>query len=105
MRLNDAGLVTEAAEKRPISRHATAGFYYFRKGGEFASAAMSMVRKAAHINNIYYVCPVFNEMILRQAKIGVHEIRPEQYFSLATPQDVQRYEERLSRTQPEAVHA
>ena len=61
--------------------------------------------QGVHIHNIYYVCPVFNEMILSQAKIGVHEIRPEQYSSLATPQDVQRYEERLSRIVPEAVHA
>ncbi len=105
VRVNEAGLVTEAAEKRPISRHATAGFYYFRKGGDFATAAMGMIRKAAHVNNVYYVCPTFNEMILRQAKIGVHEIRPEQYFSLATPQDVQRYEERLSRQCAEVVHA
>lgn len=105
VRLNEERWVTEAAEKRPISRHATAGFYYFRKGGDFANAAMNMIRKSAHINNMYYVCPAFNEMILRQARIGVYEIRPEQYFSLATPQDVQRYEERLNRLSPEVAHA
>jgi len=105
VRINDARMVTEAAEKRPISRHATAGFYYFRRGGDFATAAMNMIRKAAHVNNVYYVCPAFNEMILRQARIGVCEIKPEQYFSLATPQDVQRYEERLSRMTPEVLHA
>jgi dTDP-glucose pyrophosphorylase len=105
VRVNEAGLVTEATEKRPISRHATAGFYYFRKGGDFAAAAMSMIHKAAHVNNIYYVCPTFNEMILRQARIGVHVIRPEEYYSLATPQDVQRYEERLCRQSLEVAHA
>ena len=91
------GLVTEAAEKRPISRCATAGFYYYRRGADFVAAAMDMIRKAAHVNGVYYVCPTFNEMILRQAKIGIFEIRPEQYYSLATPQGVQRYEELLAR--------
>jgi dTDP-glucose pyrophosphorylase len=91
------GLVTEAAEKRPISRYATAGFYYFRRGADFVAAASDMIRKAAHVNGVYYVCPIFNEMILRQAKIGIHQIRPEQYYSLATPQGVQRYEELLAR--------
>ena len=105
VRLSDEGLVTEASEKRPISRHATAGFYYFRKGGDFATSAMNMIRKAAHVNNVYYVCPTFNEMILHQAKIGVHGIKPEQYSSLGTPQDVQRYEERLSRMVMEVPHA
>jgi dTDP-glucose pyrophosphorylase len=105
VRVNDAGLVTEATEKRPISRLATAGFYYFRKGGDFSDATMSMIRKAAHVNNIYYVCPAFNEMILHQAKIGVHVIHPEEYYSLATPQDVQRYEELLSRQSAEVLHA
>jgi dTDP-glucose pyrophosphorylase len=102
VRVNNDGLVTEAAEKHPISRHATTGFYYFKKGGDFARAAMSMIRKAAHVNNVYYVCPAFNEMILYQARIGIHPIRPEQYYSLATPQDVERYQELLSRGNPAA---
>ena len=70
VRLNREGLIVEAAEKRPISRFATAGLYYFQRGRDFVDAAMEMIRKDAHVNGGFYVCPVFNEMILRQSKIG-----------------------------------
>jgi dTDP-glucose pyrophosphorylase len=105
VRTNADGLVVEAAEKRPISRHATAGFYYFRKAADCTAACMAMIRKAAHINGAYYVCPAFNEMILQQAKIGIFTIAPQQYYSLATPQGVQRYEEILNRQPARSAHA
>lgn len=96
VRLGDDGLVTEAAEKRPISRHATAGFYYFKRGGDFIRAAQDMIRKDAQVNGAFYVCPAFNEMILRHARIGVHPISRNAYVSLANPQNVEEYEQALS---------
>jgi dTDP-glucose pyrophosphorylase len=87
--------VIEAAEKRPISRYATAGVYYFRQGKAFVQAAMEMIKKDAHTNGIFYVCPTFNELILEQAKIGVYKISRDSYFSIATPEGVQVYEEYL----------
>src|SRR5262249_46067017 len=47
VRIDPQGLVVEAAEKRPISRCATAGFYYFRRGRDFVAAALQMIRKDA----------------------------------------------------------
>jgi len=91
------GLVVEAAEKRPISRMATAGIYYFRRGADFCDAAAAMIRKGAHVNDAYFVCPAFNEMVLKQARIGVHPILGDQYYSLATPQGVERYAQMLAR--------
>lgn len=96
VRVGGDGLVTEAAEKRPISRHATAGFYYFRRGGDFVRAAQAMIRKGAEVSGAYYVCPAFNEMILRHARVGVHPIPRDAYVSLATPQNVDEYEQRLA---------
>lgn len=96
VRVGDDGLVTEAAEKRPISRHATAGFYYFRRGGDFVRAAQDMIRKDAQVNGAFYVCPAFNEMILRHARIGVFAIPREAYTSLATPPNVEEYEQALA---------
>jgi dTDP-glucose pyrophosphorylase len=92
VRCNSEGLVIEAAEKRPISKLATAGFYYFARGEDFVSSAKQMIRKDAHINGSFYVCPVYNELILKQLKIGVHEIPRKDYFSLSTPQNLQFYE-------------
>lgn len=92
MRTNSEGLVVEAAEKRPISRNATAGFYYFKRARDFVEAAMNMIRKDAHVNGSFFVCPAYNEMILKQARIGVFEIPRQAYRSLGTPQDVEQFE-------------
>jgi dTDP-glucose pyrophosphorylase len=96
VRVGEDGLVTEAAEKRPISRHATAGFYYFKKGGDFVRAATEMIRKDAQVNGAFYVCPTFNELILRHARIGVLQIPQGSYISLATPQNLEEYEQSLT---------
>jgi dTDP-glucose pyrophosphorylase len=96
VKTNDDGLVVEASEKRPISRSATAGTYYFKRGEDFLRGAMRMIGKSAHVQGRYYVCPVYNELILEQARIGVYEIPQSAYFSLATPQGVQQYEEFLT---------
>lgn len=98
VRIGADGLVQEAAEKRPISRSATAGFYYFRRGKDFLNAATDMIRKDAHVNGLFFVCPTFNEMILSGAKIGVHKIAREDYISLATPQNVDEFEQRTKRS-------
>ncbi|MGF1579465.1 MAG: glycosyltransferase family 2 protein [Gemmataceae bacterium] len=94
--LDENGLAVEAAEKRPISKMATAGFYYFRRGGDFLQAVETMIKKDANVNGQFYVCPAFNEMILRHARVGVYPIEREDYLSLATPQNVKEYEQRLN---------
>lgn len=96
VRLGEDGLVVEAAEKRPISTHATAGAYWYRRAGDFLDAVMDMIRKDARVDGRFYVCPAFNEMILRQARIGIVEIARDEYHSFATPQGVREYEELLA---------
>lgn len=93
VKTNAAGYVIETAEKRPISKLATAGIYYFRKGRDFAQAAMNMIKKDAHVGGAFYVCPSYNELILQQKKIGVYEIPRSSYHSLADPRSVSDYEE------------
>jgi len=90
------GMVIEAAEKRPISRHATAGVYYFKEGRYFLDAAKSMMRKSASVNDAYFVCPCFNEMILAQRRVSTYEIDRADYISLATPQAIEEYEQVLA---------
>lgn len=97
VRLDDDNFVIEAAEKRPISRHATAGLYYFARGKDFVAAAKEMIRKDAHVGDAYYVCPAYNEMLLAQMRIGTWPIARGRYFPLATPQGVHAYEEYLKK--------
>ncbi|MFN3685280.1 glycosyltransferase family 2 protein [Salinarimonas sp.] len=95
VRLDADGLVVEAAEKRPISRSATAGVYWFARGADFVAAAQAMIRKGGAHRDGYFVCPAFNEMILAGRRIGVVEVARERYVSLATPQAVEDYVETL----------
>ena len=95
VKCNADGLVIEAAEKCPISRLATAGIYYFARGADFVRAAMRMILKDAHHDGIFFVCPVFNEQLLENARIGVFQIPRNAYFSLATPQGAVTYTDHL----------
>lgn len=92
VRLGADGLVTQAAEKRPISRHATAGFYWFRRGGDFVAAACEMIRKDAHVEGTFFICPTFNEMILTHARIGILTVEASAYHPLKSQRQVDKFE-------------
>jgi NDP-sugar pyrophosphorylase family protein len=83
--------VVAVAEKRPISRDATVGIYYFKRGGDFLAAAERMILKEARSAGEFYVAPVYNELILAGRRIGVYPIARERMHSLGTPEDVERF--------------
>jgi dTDP-glucose pyrophosphorylase len=91
VKLAENGLVVEAAEKRPISNHATTGFYYYRRGQDFLDAAFHTLLKGAHVDGAFFICPVFNEMILNQKKIGTRDIERSLYHTLKTADDIRKY--------------
>ena len=62
-RLDDAGFVSEVAEKNPISTHATTGHYYWNNWGTFKKSAYTMIDKNIRVNGEFYLCPVFNQTI------------------------------------------
>jgi len=88
-KLNDAGFVSEVAEKKPISNIATVGIYYWARGKDYVKYAESMIKKDIRINNEFYVCPVFNEAIKDNKKIKVFPIK--KMWGLGTPEDLTRY--------------
>lgn len=101
VKLDEDKCVIEAAEKRPISRYATAGFYYFRKGREFVDNAMETIRKDCSVNGKYFVCPVFNQMVLENKKIGTYSINRKKYYPLFTEQEIKEYEAKVQRNSME----
>lgn len=90
-RLDKDNNVMEVAEKRVISNKATVGIYYFKEGKRFVEAANAMIEKDIRVNNEFYVCPVYNEMILRGGKIKIWDIKQEQMHGLGTPEDFNKY--------------
>ncbi|MDF2870899.1 MAG: putative nucleotidyltransferase [Anaerocolumna sp.] len=95
VRLDSNDMVIEAAEKRPLSRNATTGFYYFKRGGDFINAAQEMIRKGASVNGQYFVCPTYNELVLKQKKIGVYRISKKEYFNFNQQKGMDDYEKYL----------
>ncbi|MDR2935125.1 MAG: glycosyltransferase family 2 protein [Candidatus Adiutrix sp.] len=95
IRLDEEGFVTEAAEKNPISRNATTGFYYYRRAGDFIEAVFSMIRKKSSVNGRYYVCPAYNELVLRQKRIGTHRIEKSSYFNFSHSKGAEMFGEYL----------
>jgi hypothetical protein len=92
VRLNDEGLVIEASQRRPISFFATAGIFWFSKTAYFVEGAKNMIRKNAHIDGNYFVAPTFNELILKQQKIGIKELDTTKYFPLKTEHQIDQFE-------------
>ena len=91
-KLDEENLVMEVAEKRPISNHATVGVYFYREGKFFFDGATIMIKKNIRVNNEFYVCPVYNEMILKGHKIGIYEIDSNKMHGMGTPEDLEKFE-------------
>ncbi len=86
--------VVAVAEKQPISRHASAGLFYFRRGGDFVAAAERMLLKNASRSGEFYVAPVFNELVLMGRRISMYPIPAALMHGLGTPEEVERFEAR-----------
>ena len=91
------GLVIEAAEKNTISRSAVVGFYWYKKSSFFLKSLMNMIRKGVHVNDSYYITPSLNELILDQAKIGIHEVNINQYHPLKNERQLNQFEHALEK--------
>tara|TARA_R100001377_G_scaffold75574_1_gene52173 strand:+ start:4290 stop:5648 length:1359 start_codon:yes stop_codon:yes gene_type:complete len=88
-KINDQGLVTEVAEKNPISNIATVGFYWWKKGSDFVKYAEEMIEKNIRVGNEFYVCPVFNQAIADGKEIRTFNTN--KMWGLGTPEDLKYY--------------
>jgi len=88
-KINENGLVTEVAEKNPISDIATVGYYWWKNGSDFVKYAEQMIDRGLRINNEFYVCPVFNEAIADKKEIRT--FNTDGMWGLGTPEDLKYY--------------
>jgi NDP-sugar pyrophosphorylase family protein len=87
-RTDESGRVVAVAEKRPISKQATAGLYYFRRAGDLIGASEQMILKGLSTSGQFFVCPVYNELILEGKNIRTHHLPEGTMHSLGTPEDL-----------------
>ena len=88
-KLNEDGFVVEVAEKKPISNNATVGIYFWKRGRDYVDSAETMIRKNIKVNNEFYVCPVYNEALLRGARVKTFHI--DRMWGLGTPEDLDTF--------------
>lgn len=86
-KVNNKGIVTEVAEKKPISDNATVGYYYWKHGSDFVKYAEQMIERDIRVNNEFYVCPVFNQAIEDKKTIRIFEAQ--KMWGLGTPEDLE----------------
>ena len=97
--LTDADeLVAQAAEKQVISNRAIAGFYYYRRAGDFLEAAKTVILNGQSTQGRFFVSETLNELILGGSRVGHTEIPAKAYHNLYSPQKVEEYEARLDQT-------
>lgn len=85
----ETNMVTEVAEKNPISDNATAGYYYWKRGSDFVKYAERMIEKDIRVNNEFYVAPVYNQAIEDGRAIRIFEA--DKMWGLGTPEDLDYY--------------
>ena len=84
--------VTEVAEKKVISNHATVGIYYWRSGQEYVECAEEMIHRNIRHNNEFYVCPVYNVLFERQGKALIYPIP--RMLGMGTPEELNYFLEK-----------
>lgn len=88
-KVDEFGMVTEVAEKKPISDSATVGIYYWKHGSDFVKYAEQMISKDIRVNGEFYTCPVFNEAI--QDGKRIHALNVNKMWGIGTPEDLNNY--------------
>ena len=91
--LDARGLVTTVVEKKVISDEATVGIYNFRRGRDFVAGAREMIAANGRVNGEFYVAPVYNQLIAKGARVGIHNIGRDGagMHGLGIPADLQAF--------------
>ena len=96
-KVDENGYLVELREKQVISKHATVGLYYYRRGRDFVNSAIEMIANNDRVNNEFYTAPAYNYSLGAGLKIGIYEIKEAEMFGLGTPEDLDVYVKHLKR--------
>ncbi len=96
-RISEDLRLIEAVEKKPISRNAIAGMYYFSQGSFFVENAMAAIVKRRSHDDMYYTSAVLNELILRGKNLLTYRIDSAEYHSFYSPEKIKEFELSISR--------
>ena len=86
---DNEGYVKEVAEKKVISNNATVGVYFWKHGSDYVSSAEEMIKKNIRVNNEFYVCPTYNQLLAKGKKVKIHKV--DKMNGLGTPEDLNNF--------------
>ena len=86
VKIDGDGYVIKSAEKQPISKIATVGVHYFKKGSDFVKYANQMIDNGLEFNNEFYVTPVYNLFVKENKKIITFPVK--KMWALGSPEEV-----------------
>jgi len=89
VKTNSRGIVTEVAEKKPISNIATCGIYWYRRGSDFVKYTEQMIEKDIRVNNEFYIAPVYNELIADGKTLVPYYVHS--MWGIGTPEDLKDF--------------
>lgn len=95
--------IVETAEKKPISKDAIAGFYYYRRGKDYVRSAMNSIRKDNNIEGQFYIAPTMNELVLENKKLLAYKIENDRFYTFYTPQKIKEYEGKFADSRPSTL--
>jgi len=95
-RVDDNSNVLQTAEKRPISKNAIAGFYYFKSFKDFVDGAFVSVFNEDYYDEKIFTSSVINQLILQNKKVKAYKIDNNNFIPFYTPQKVKEFERLVS---------
>lgn len=88
VRIDEDDFVIEAAEKKPISRNATMGFYWYKKASLFLKAAQLSMLNSETTNGYYFICPTLNHLILENYIVGATRLDKSNFLPIKSLQQL-----------------
>ena len=90
--------VIEVSEKDPISRNALVGFFWFSKVSIIDRAIKKMILKGASVNDIYYLSPAINEIVLEGLEVSMIKVDNSKYHPMKSEWQLSEYAKVIDRS-------
>jgi hypothetical protein len=87
--------VIEISEKDPISRNALVGFFWFSKVALIEEAIKRMIMKNASVDEIYFLAPAINELILEGVEVSIIKVENSHYHPIKSEWQLGEYARRI----------
>ena len=90
--------VIEVCEKDPISRNALVGFFWFSQVLMIERAIERMILKDSALNEVFYLAPAINELILDDLAVSMIKVDNSKYHPMKSEWQLSEYAKSINRS-------